>query len=235
MFSTVRDYSVPLLLALSLHAVVGLGLYRGWNPESSEKRVIKPRAITTSLIVREQRKKTKPAASKPQPVRPKPVTPKTPPPQPAPVAKPEPPKPEVDPEAERRRQEKALRDQRLAQMRETAFEQALADELEDLTGDETAQEALTYAEGIYALVVSNWSRPPSARNDMSATINVELFPSGELNSVSLVESSGHAAFDRSALAAVRKARRFEVPQDTALFERQFRSFTLLFKPEDLLR
>jgi len=51
----------------------------------------------------------------------------------------------------------------------------------------------------------------------------------------LIESSGYEVFDRSALAAVRKARKFKVPSDTSLFEKQFRSFTLLFKPEDLLR
>jgi colicin import membrane protein len=53
--------------------------------------------------------------------------------------------------------------------------------------------------------------------------------------VTVLESSGDAAFDRSAEAAVRKARRFEVPKESAMFERYFRRFTLLFRPEDLLR
>jgi colicin import membrane protein len=70
---------------------------------------------------------------------------------------------------------------------------------------------------------------------MAAGILVELFPTGDLNTVSLLDSSGSASFDRSALAAVRKARRFEVPQDSEVFEAQFRKFRLLFKPEDLLR
>ena len=120
-------------------------------------------------------------------------------------------------------------------MRQLAFDQAIEDESEHLIDRSSSNEAMGYVDGIYSLLVSNWSRPPSARNGMSATIRVELFPNGELNTVSLIESSGYEVFDRSALAAVRKARKFKVPSDTSLFEKQFRSFTLLFKPEDLLR
>ena len=70
---------------------------------------------------------------------------------------------------------------------------------------------------------------------MQAKLMVELVPIGDVVSVTLVESSGNSAFDRSAEAAVRKARRFEVPKESDVFERYFRRFTLLFKPEDLLR
>jgi hypothetical protein len=34
---------------------------------------------------------------------------------------------------------------------------------------------------------------------------------------------------------VRKAGKFDVPKDSAIFEKYFRRFHLLFKPEDLLR
>jgi colicin import membrane protein len=70
---------------------------------------------------------------------------------------------------------------------------------------------------------------------MEATLMVELVPTGDVVNVSIVRSSGDAAFDRSAETAVRTARRFQVPPDSALFERYFRRFTLLFRPEDLLR
>ena len=53
--------------------------------------------------------------------------------------------------------------------------------------------------------------------------------------MTILESSGNSAFDRSAEVAVRKVGRFEVPKETRLFEGNFRRFTLLFKPEDLLR
>jgi colicin import membrane protein len=94
---------------------------------------------------------------------------------------------------------------------------------------------LSFRDGIYQAVRNNWSRPPSARNGMEATLLVELVPTGDVVNVSIVRSSGDAAFDRSAETAVRTARRFQVPPDSALFERYFRRFTLLFRPEDLLR
>ena len=49
------------------------------------------------------------------------------------------------------------------------------------------------------------------------------------------ESSGNVAFDRSAINAVEKAGRFpEVSQlKSAEFERDFRRFQIIFRPEDL--
>ena len=95
--------------------------------------------------------------------------------------------------------------------------------------------AQSYRQGIYEMVRQNWSRPPSARNGMSAKLLVELIPTGEVVGVSVVESSGNTAFDRSAEQAVRRAGRFEVPTDNAMFESHFRRFYFLFQPEDLLR
>ena len=105
---------------------------------------------------------------------------------------------------------------------------------ESADGEEMAL-AQTYFQGIRAKMVANWSRPASARNGMQVTLRVELVPSGEVVAVSLVDSSGDAAFDRSAESAVRRAGRFDVPDDSAIFERRFRRFNLQFKPEDLLR
>ena len=98
-----------------------------------------------------------------------------------------------------------------------------------------APAAMSFRDGIYQAVKNNWSRPPSARNGMEATLLVELVPTGDVVNVAIVKSSGDAAFDRSAEAAVRSARRFQVPPESDLFERYFRRFTLLFRPEDLLR
>ena len=70
---------------------------------------------------------------------------------------------------------------------------------------------------------------------MQAKLLVELIPTGRVMSVTVVESSGNAEFDRSAEAAVNKAREFEVPAESEIFERHFRQFSLLFRPEDLLR
>lgn len=127
------------------------------------------------------------------------------------------------------------REARLADLRNRAFRDAVGEELTAETLEAIEDVSQVYITEIYLAVVQNWSRPPSARNDMSTIVLVELFPSGDLNAVGVVESSGNDAFDRSALNAVKRAAPFAVPDDLALFESSFRSFTLNFRPQDLLR
>ena len=107
------------------------------------------------------------------------------------------------------------------------------DELLEAATDE--QLTASYIALIARAVEENWSRPPSARNDMEAELLLQLIPTGEVVSVTLADSSGNAAFDRSAIMAVRKAERFpELQQlEARLFERNFRRLRLKFKPEDL--
>lgn len=238
-----REYSLPLLLALLLHIGAAAALYGGWSPEKTVSNVIKPRAVMADLLVLQPQ--AKPA--------PKPVQ-KAPPPAQQP--KPAPAKPKVDPaeaarkqaqEAAKRAAEKAAAEkaaeeaarqerlQRLSELAQTSLDQAIADETADLQAGTAEMIAQSYRLGIYELVRQNWSRPPSARNGMSAKLLVELIPTGEVVGVSIEESSGNAAFDRSAEQAVRQSRRFEVPEDNAIFEAHFRRFYFLFQPEDLLR
>lgn len=229
-----RDYPVPLVLALLLHAGAALALVQGWTPENDDARVIRPDIVNARLIVLEP---PKPKATRRLPA-PRPAAAPALPKQ----AAPEPAPPKVDPaererekrEAERAREEAARRE-RLEKLAETAFKDALDREGIELATDAQTDAALSYVDGIYQAVVRNWSRPPAARNDMEAELLVELIPTGEVVSVTLVSSSGNTAFDRSAEAAVRKVRRFQVPEDIVLFDARFRQFTLQFKPEDLLR
>ena len=231
-----RDYAIPLFFAVAVHTIIVFLLAWNWDFEDLDRRIIRPNTIQTSLIALQRERKPlkkvivpsikripqeihSPARSEPQKLATKKNA----------VA------PKFDLELERRKNEEAIRNERLMEMRQLAFDQAIDDESDHLIQQAASQEVMGYVDEIYSLLVTNWSRPPSARNGMSATIRVELFPNGELNTVSLVKSSGHDVFDRSALSAVRKARKFPVPNDTSLFERQFRSFTLLFEPEDLLR
>jgi len=99
-----------------------------------------------------------------------------------------------------------------------------------ITDDEKAQ---AYVAQIQRDIVQNWSRPPSARNGMQAVLRVFLVPTGEVVDAIVEESSGNESFDRSALLAVNKADRFIVPRESRQFERNFREFTVLFRPEDL--
>lgn len=130
---------------------------------------------------------------------------------------------------------KREREKRLEEIRKQAFRDSVGEELTAEMADAIQDLSQVYITGIYLSVVENWSRPPSARNDMITVILVELFPTGDLNSVGVIESSGNQAFDRSALNAVRRAAPFNVPDDLDLFESSFRSFRLIFNPEDLLR
>jgi colicin import membrane protein len=236
----VRDYALPLLLALVLHALAFLSLRAGWNPETAEVRAIKPQIVRSTLVMMEPKAKPVPrpkaaAKASPLPAR-QPEEPK-PKAEARPADPPQAPPPDVG--AERRRAAQAERQERLEQLAEASFLDALeteaADLAESLAAEEAEAVAQTFRYGIYERVVANWSRPPSARNNMHARLLVELVPTGDVVSVTLIEGSGNEAFDRSAEAAVRKARRFEVPKDSDVFERYFRRFTLLVRPEDLLR
>lgn len=245
---TVRQYGLPVLLALTLHVALAAWLKGMWQPERDDPlNAFKPKMVHSTLLVLEPKAQPKPppkAQPKPQPA-----------PAKAEPAKPAPAKPDPAVEAarlkaeqaetarlnaarEKARAEEAARQQRLQALAETAFLNSIEDESQDLAQDAASDEetvAQSYRYGIYQRVVANWSRPPSARNGMQARLQVELVPTGDVVAVMLVESSGSAAFDQSAEAAVKKAGRFEVPKENALFERYFRRFTLLFKPEDLLR
>ena len=235
MVDVLRDYSVPLGLALLVHAAVATMLWVNWTPPDRSTLVVRPNIVKAELIVLEQPKPKaapKPALAPPPKA---PTPPKPPPPKPTPKpvpAKPAPAKPAVDQAklaAERERQ------QRLAALEASSFNDALARENEVLSDNKSDQAAQTYAQGIYQLIVTNWSRPPSARNGMQARLIVELVPTGDVVGVTVVQSSGNEAFDRSAEQAVRKAGKFDVPKESALFEKYFRRFPVLFKPEDLLR
>jgi colicin import membrane protein len=235
---TVRDdlgsYALPLVLALLVHACAVALLWFNWTPTVDTSRVIKPHIVKAELLVMQPKPK---AAPQPQPQQappkaapePKP-TPKVEP-KPAPVPKPT---PKPDPNIAKRAEE-ARRRAALDRLSASAFDDALAREAAALSKDTDEQAAMSYAQGIYQLIVANWSRPPSARNGMQAKLIVELVPTGDVVAVSLVESSGNEAFDRSAEQAVRKVGKFDVPKEPELFERYFRRFPVLFKPEDLLR
>ncbi|MEE8057459.1 MAG: cell envelope integrity protein TolA [Pseudomonadales bacterium] len=119
------------------------------------------------------------------------------------------------------------------------FEQEIADAIERenvlVQAETDAQLANSYIALITEVIQNNWSRPPSARNNMETELALRLVPTGQVVSVEVVRSSGNAAFDRSAESAVLKAERFpELQQVPArIFEQYFRRLRLKFRPEDL--
>ena len=232
-----RDYSAPLVLALLLHAGAVLALIRACAPEDDTDRAIRPDAVNARLVVRPDEPKPYDRAERERSKRrwnqgQQEVT-SEPPSGERDV--PESGRPESADEEEHSARDEVARQQRMSELAEKDFQDALEREAIELAAGVQVDAAMTYRRGIRRAVVRNWSRPPVARNGMRAEVLVELIPTGEVVSVTLVSSSGNATFDRSAEAAVRKARRFPVPEDIRLFEAHFRQFTLLFEPEDLLR
>ncbi len=234
-----REYALPLILAVLLHCGVAAALMGTWDGDADDKvpRLAQP-IIEAKLLVleRPRAKPTQRARQAPQPAAPKPPSEPKPKPEPKPKEPaPEPAEPPPDPEAERRAREEAERAKRLRELAEQSTALALEDELADLEEASAEQQAMSYMDAINRAIAAQWSRPPSARLGMTARFRVDLVPSGELLGAELMESSGNDAFDRSAAIAIRKASPFEVPPENALFEEHFRQFTLLFDPQDLLQ
>lgn len=134
---------------------------------------------------------------------------------------------------EQRRQEEARQEALRQQQAEEAARQAEA----QAAAQAAAQDQVAgYTAIIHDLVQRNWSRPPSARNGMTAVLRIRLVPTGDVIDVEIVRSSGDAAFDRAAEDAVRAVGRFRElsSMPPRLFEANFRSLLLTFRPEDLL-
>lgn len=133
---------------------------------------------------------------------------------------------------EQRRNEEALRQQQVIRQQEEARQAAAAQEL----AETEAEQVMAYTAVIHDLVQMNWSRPPSARNNMTAVLRIRLVPTGDVVDVEIVRSSGDAAFDRAAENAVRAVGRFRElsSMPPRMFEQNFRSLLLTFRPEDLL-
>lgn len=89
-----------------------------------------------------------------------------------------------------------------------------------------------YIAAIRSAVARRWTRPPSARNGMRTVLRIRLLPGGEVLDVSVIESSGDGALDRSTVAAVKNASPLPVPSGEQ-FNENFRVFSMGFQPEDL--
>ncbi|MGD8174523.1 cell envelope integrity protein TolA [Marinimicrobium sp. ARAG 43.8] len=136
---------------------------------------------------------------------------------------------------QRRREQEAERQRQAQQERQQQLDQALAEEAEFFEAQQAEKVAQSYVDVISQRIENNWSRPPSARSGMQCVLEIQLVPTGQVVNVTVVESSGNSAFDRSAEQAVKRIDRFEEVQDmpSQVFERQFRRLRLVFKPEDL--
>lgn len=236
--SNFLSYATAVLVSIAVHLLVVGALLINWQPDT--KRVMmQPQFIEAKLV--ELAPKKKPVTKKPAAT---------------------PPKPKIDlakkkREAHKRRaaekkkaaalkkkQDEALKAKELEQKRlaeaerkriETEFAQTLADEEAQINAQEEDRVANSYRQLIQQRLSENWSRPPSARRDMEAVIRIRLVPTGRVVGVTVLESSGDIAFDRSVEQAAFKAEQFtELRQmDARMFEQRFREVDVAFSPQDL--
>ena len=252
--ASLRTYTLPVLLALLLHAMVASALMLRWQTKDIEVVARQlPSAISGQLVlqnpIRQRQRQREEAALQGRVLKERRLA----------LAKVQEEEAQDQASALQRQQAQEEEARRQAERRAAALRQsaqareeteavrraALHSELQDslvasAAPDEAGREAITddeqafvYAEQIRQDIRDNWSRPPSARNGMQTLLKVFLVPTGEVASVAVVEGSGNQAFDLSAVRAVEKAEPFRVPENTRQFERNFREFTVLFKPEDL--
>ena len=143
--------------------------------------------------------------------------------------------------AKKRKQEAVKKKKLLEQKRKKAeqarikaLQQQIADE-EQYAADQIAAEmATSVVDYINNVIIRLWNRPQSAPEGATAVVRIRLLPSGRVDGVEVIQSSGNAVFDRSAEQAVWKANAFpkiaEIYETSpAYFNRELRSFTMIFK------
>ena len=219
---------LPAILTLALHGGLVLMLVVRWTGPSeviAAAPSIQP--IQASLIQAETLKPKPKPKSRPKP-KPKPKPEPKPEPQPTPEPAPEPKPAEVE------KPEPAQDAERLAALTHNELDSLVDAEIAAAGANEPSLRDVVAAT-IQASVINRWTRPPSARNGMVSILSIQLVPTGEVVGVSVLQSSGNTAFDRSAMTAVERTGRFpEVAKlDNRTFEANFRRFQLIFKPEDL--
>jgi len=178
----------------------------------------------------------KPEAPKPEPVIPKPeiVEKKAPPPKPKPQAKAEPKpvpkavpfKPRVDQTQKRIREELAREQASLAIDRER---QDIKDQLARDSAAMQKRDYEAYAGRIKAKIRGNIVLPPDLKGNPEAIFDVVQLPTGEVLSVKLRKSSGHAGYDLAVERAVLKSSPLPRPDRPELFQR---ALELKFRPLD---
>lgn len=230
-------------LALGVHAVLlGLLIYGiRWQtrtPQAVEVELVAA-APPTQVAAAPQRAEVRPPEAKPPAVAP-------PKPAPPPIRpdialkereKPKPPKPEAKPETKPEPKPEPDRASRQLMAETMKREQQQLDKLraeQELTQLKAAQAAKgremadkAYKERIARKIKSNIVPPPDIKGNPEAIFDVVQLPSGEILSVKLKKSSGHAAYDGAVERAILKSSPLPKPEQGDLFNR---SLELKFRP-----
>ncbi|MFT7266695.1 MAG: colicin import membrane protein [Porticoccus sp.] len=223
LFGRPTSFFLAVLFSCILHSLVIYFLVSTWGETTKPSKVISPKYIQAKLVSLDDAVKPKPKkASKPKP---KPKKASTPKPKSKKASRPKPkPKKASRPKLQEDREEIK---RHAFDVLETEKQLALDQNNEKLTA--------SYSAYIMERIEANWNRPPSARRGMEVALIIQLVPTGQVISVTMVKSSSSEAFDRSAQQAVHKVGRFERLQqlDAQVFEKNFRQLRLVFRPDDL--
>ena len=100
----------------------------------------------------------------------------------------------------------------------------------------TADLVRAYSTFLRQAAIMYWRPPSGASEGLSARIQVELTPNGDIVNVRLVRSSGFRPFDRSVLHALSLVSRIPEFQalDSRVFERYFRRLSFIFYADGTL-
>lgn len=113
---------------------------------------------------------------------------------------------------------------------EMARQEAAAKKVADI--ERSKQIAADSQTQIRLKIESVWQYPPAVQPDQEVIMKLVLVPTGQVIQAQVVKGSGNAALDRSVEQAIYKASPLPVPQDIRVFEQNFRTFTMKFRPEN---
>ena len=167
-----------------------------------------------------------PVVAKPEPVIAKPEIAIKEPVKLKPVVKPAPSKPKVDDTQKRMREELAREQASFAVDRER---QQIRDQMARDATASLKRDYEAYAGRIKAKIRGNIVLPPDIKANPEAIFDVVQLPTGEVLSVKLRKSSGHAGYDEAVERAVLKSSPLPRPDRPELFQR---ALELKFRPLD---
>ena len=198
---------LAIFISLALHILLAYFIFNNWEVEKKIQKVTSPKYLQAKLVNLEEKIQKK-IQTKPKP------------------------KPKLKPKSKAKRIREEKKKKEITDIQKIKnFQKNKQPELED--GNKKI--ISSYSAYITERIEANWNRPPSARREMEVKLLIKLVPTGQVISVQLIETSGNEAFDRSAVQAVYKVGHFDRLRELDIqnFEKTFRQFQLVFKPDDL--
>jgi colicin import membrane protein len=230
-------------LAAAVHVALIVLLVYGvrWQtrpPEAVEVELVRAVPAPPAAVVEPPPEPAPPPKVEPKPepkIEPKPAPPKPdialkekekpkPKPEPKPVPKVEP-KPEPDKASRQFMAEALKRDQQQLEARKA--DQELAQMKATQAASARSKATADYIGKIRGKIKGNIVLPPDLKGNPEAIFDVVQLPSGEILSVKLKKSSGHAAYDNAVERAILKSSPLPKPEQGDLFSR---SLELKFRP-----